>query len=143
MSDVLIYQTEDDGEISIVDGLVELTDDFRSASYLSLFGGNEEDDGRDNNPLAWWGNLTDTDPAKQYRSETEFWLESLPVSSANLLKLEDAAKRDLQFFLNLGIVDALTVTVSLIELNVLEYIIDFGGGEQVKFIQNWKAQAQI
>jgi hypothetical protein len=47
MTDVLIEQSDDGGEVTIESGLVTLTDDFRSAAYLSLFGGNEDDNGLD------------------------------------------------------------------------------------------------
>lgn len=143
MTDVLICQTNDDGEIFIEGGIVELTDDFRSAAYLCLFGGNENDDGRDDNPLTWWANLNEVDPANQYRSETEFLLRTLPVTTSNLLRLEDAAKRDLTVFVDIGAVKELTVEVFLIDLNKLQYDIQLDGDETVTFIQNWKAQAQI
>ena len=143
MSDVLIFQTNDNGEICIVDGLVELTDDFRSAVYLSLFGGNEEDDGRDDNELTWWGNLNELDPAKQYRSETEYLLRSLPVTTGNLQRLEDAAENDLQFFIDKGIVKELKIEVSLIGRNKLEYLIELNGDETVTFQLNWKATSEI
>jgi len=143
MSDVLLFQTDDDGDINIVDGFVELTDDFRTAAYLSLFGGNENDDGKDDNPLTYWANLNETDPNKRYISETEFLLRSLPVTSSNLLRLEDAAKRDLKAFVDTGIVTKLTVDVSLIGINRLKYVINFEGDETVTFLVNWKAASEL
>jgi len=143
MSDVLLFQTNDDGDITIEDGLVELTDDFRTAAYLSLFGGNEDDDGRDDNPLTWWANLNEIDPASKYVSETEFLLQSLPVTTSNLLRLEDAAIRDLSVFVDIGTVKELTVEVSLIDINKLKYVINLNGDETVTFIQNWKALAEL
>lgn len=143
MSDVLLFQTNDDGDLNIVDGFVELTDDFRTASYLSLFGGNENDDGRDDNPETWWGNLNETDPANRYISETEFLLRSLPAITSNLLRLEDATRRDLAAFVDLGIVNELTVEVSLVGLNRLKYVIEFDGDQTVTFLENWKAMEDL
>lgn len=143
MSDVLLFQTNDDGDICIEGGLVELTDDFRTASYLSLFGGNEDDDGRDDNPLTWWANLNEIDPADKYVSETEYLLQSLPVTTSNLLRLEDAAKRDLKIFTDGGIVKDLAAEVLLVGLNKLKYVINFNGDETVTFTQNWKALAEL
>ncbi len=139
MSDVLLFQTNDDGDITIEDGFVELTDDFRTSAYLSLFGGNEQDDGRDDNPLTWWANLNETNPSKRYVSETEHLLQSLPVTSGNLLRLQDAALRDLQFFKNIGAVSEIAVEISLVALNRLKYVITLNGDETVEFTQNWKA----
>jgi len=98
MSDVLLYQSNDDGEINFTSGIVELTNTPETAVYLSLFGGNEEDDGRGDNPLTWWGNIDETDPARQYRSETQFLLQSMALVPRNLRRLEDAVKRDLAWF---------------------------------------------
>lgn len=143
MTDVLLSQTENDGDIEIVDGLVTLTDDFRTAAYLSLFGGNELDDGRDNNPLTWWGNLTEIEPGRQYISETEFLLQSLPSIANNLLRLEDAANRDLKSFVENGSAESVEARVSIIELNTLKYDISINGNETVTFIENWKAASEL
>ncbi len=139
MTDVLLFQTPDDGEITIVDGVVELTDDFRTAAYLSLFGGNEDDDGRDDNPLSWWGNLEETDPAKRYVSETQHLLDKLPPTSGNLLRLEDAATRDLKWFLDTGIALTVLVEASIPELNSVAFVVTINGDETVEFIEVWKA----
>lgn len=143
MSDVLLCQTNDDGDMNIEDGLVELTDDFRTGAYLSLFGGNENDDGLDDNPDTWWGNLNEDDPSNQYRGETEYLLRSLPVTTSNLLRIEDAAKRDLAMFQNIGAVKDLTVEVSLTGLNRLQFDIGLDGDETVTFFKNWQAQAEL
>jgi len=143
MTDVLLSQTVNDGDISIIDGLVEMTDDFRTGVYLALFGGNEIDDGRDNNPLSWWGNLNETNPINKYVSETEFLLKSLPVYSINLFRLEDAALRDLEVFKKINAATEITVNIRITGVNTLHYTINFDGGETVEFIQNWKASFNL
>ena len=45
--DVLLFQTVDDGEINIENGVVEMSGGLETAAYLSLYGGNEDDDGRE------------------------------------------------------------------------------------------------
>ena len=50
--DVLLFQTENDGDISATNGVIEMTGDLRTAVYLSLFGGQSE----------WWGDVDQTDP---------------------------------------------------------------------------------
>lgn len=104
MTDVLLYDTPDGGEITVAEGRVELTDTLETAAYLCLFGGNERDSGSDGDkPLEWWGNKIEPDPAQHYRSEFQFLLATLPVVPANLRRFEDAATRDLQALVDAGL----------------------------------------
>lgn len=142
MTDVLLYQTNDNGEIEIESGLVTLTPGLDTAAYLSLFGGNWKDDGSQNNRETWWGNLNETEPAKRYRSETQYLLGTLPATSRNLRRIEDAAARDLQWLLDEAIASSLTVSASLIGLNCvkIEVIIRAEGDEsQFNYTENWRA----
>jgi len=96
MPDVSLFHTNDGGEITYENGAATITPDgLAMASYLSMFGGNDEDSGNTaDDSKQWWGNLDESDPARHYRSETQFQLRGLPVTSANLLKVEAAAERD-------------------------------------------------
>lgn len=138
MTDVLLEQSDDGGELTIEGGLVELTDDLRTAVYLSLFGGNEDDDSLDNS-AQWWGNLDETDPAARYRSRTEYLLQSLPPSSANLLLLEDAVRTDLQWLLDTGAATAVDAAASIPALNKLSLIVIINGDLTVTYLENWAA----
>lgn len=141
MSDVLLEQINDDGEITIEGGLVELTDDFRTMAYLCLFGGNEDDDGRDDNRLTWWGNLGETEDTFKYVSETQHLLNVLPATTGNLLRLDDAAARDLQVFIDTGIAKTVTVETSIPAVNTVQFVIAIDGDETATFLENWKAAA--
>ena len=44
--DVLLFQTIDDGNVEVINGIITMSGGLDTAAYLSLFGGNEEDDGR-------------------------------------------------------------------------------------------------
>lgn len=91
-----LFHTADGGEIEIVGGLITMSDGLETAVYLSLFGGNERDSGIEGDaPLQWWGNLTEAEAARQYRSETQHLVRSLPAIPANLRRIEDAVMRDL------------------------------------------------
>lgn len=141
--DVLLFQTNDEGNILIENGDVVLSSGLETAAYLSLFGGNEEDDGRPDNPLTYWGNLDETDPAKQYRSETQYLLHALPATSGNLLKVEAAAGRDLAWMIENGAASAVTVIAALVGLNRVSIkisIIAEGLETEFEFVQNWKAE---
>ena len=92
--DVLLFQTENDGDI--IDNFY-LTQGLETAIYLSLFGGNMDDDGSRNNKKSWWANAyTDTEEEKQV-SRFQNLLESLPATSSNLKRLNDAILADLNW----------------------------------------------
>lgn len=140
--DVLLYQTDDGGEINVVDGIIEMSSGLETAAYLSLFGGNEDDDGREKNPLTWWGNLDESDIAKQYRSETQYLLHTLPATSINLLRIQDAALRDLSWLTKNNIASSLTVEASMPGINKIKLVITIqaqGKENNLEFVDNWKA----
>ncbi len=142
--DVLIYQGNDGGEINVDGGIVELSAGLESAAYLSLFGGNEDDDGRAGNPRQWWGNLTENEPERQYRSETQYLLGSLPPIPANLRRIEDAARRDLAWFVSAGAASAVSVSASMPSLNTVRLVVQFTADDTppaLEFIENWKEDA--
>lgn len=142
--DVLLFQTVDDGEMSIVNGTTEMTGSFITMVYLCLFGGNEDDDGSDNNPNNWWGNLDELDTANQYRSETQNLLMSIPATSGNLLRIKNAVIRDLSVFTEKKIASTVTVEVTipgLNKVNIAGNIEAVGLESNFNFTENWKAAA--
>lgn len=140
--DVLLFQTENNGEIIVSGGITEMTGGFETAVYLSLFGGNEDDDGRKENNKTWWGNLNEIDPANQYKSETQNLLRSIPATSSNLLKIQAAVERDLNWFLEKKIASSISILVTIPALNriKIEVHIEASGEEySFEFTENWKA----
>ena len=125
MSDVRLFHTADGGEIDLVpDGTyteVILDTGLETAVYLSLFGGNEQDPGTvhdDADPehghqAQWWGNLGEP-LVRMMRSEFGHLVNSLPVLSSNLVRLEQAAVRDLEWFTREGVASELSVTATQI-----------------------------
>ena len=140
--DVLLCQTNDDGEINVVDGIVEMSGGLETAAYLSLFGGNEDDDGRDNSSATWWGNLDEVDPSRRYRSETQHLLQAIPATTGNLRRIEDAASRDLAWFLENNIASSVEVNATIPGLNTVKLTVDIeavGEESSFEFVENWKA----
>lgn len=140
--DVLIYQTVDGGEIIVEDGIIEMTGGLETAVYLSLFGGNEDDDGQQDNEFNWWGNLDETETSKQYRSETQNLLQSLPATSNNLKRIEDAVRRDLSWMLETGAASEVTATAKVPAVNTVKIVVGvFAIGQESNFTysENWKA----
>lgn len=142
--DVLLCQTVDGGEINVEGGLVEMSGGLPSAAYLSLFGGNEDDGGGDDVSKTWWANLDEEDNDRQYRSETQNLLQSLPATSGNLLRIEDAVKRDLQWMIDVGAASTIEASASVPGLNRIRIIIDInahGLESSFEFVENWKVRS--
>ena len=139
--DVLLYQTNDGGEINVVNGLIEMSGGLETAVYVSLFGGNEYDDGRDKNPFTFWGNLDEIDPALKYISETQFLLKELPATTGNLNRLEQAAKRDTKWLLDKKVASFINITVTIPAINSIKISIEIeaqGLLFNFDFVENWK-----
>jgi len=140
--DVLLFNTVDGGEINMVDGQPEMTGGFETAVYLSLFGGNEEDDGRPDNSKTWWFNVEEEDLSKKYISETQNLLLGLPATSGNLLKVEEAVYRDLAWMIYDNIASKILVDASIPDvdkINISVTITAEGKESSFNFTINWQA----
>ena len=140
MTDVLLFQTDDDGDIEIEGGIVTMTNTPETMAYLCLFGGNEQDDGREGNPATWWGNVEESDAQRRYISETQHLLRSLPAVPFNLLRLEDAARRDLSVLTSSGVAQTVTVAASIPALNRILLVVNIDGVE-LQFAEPWEVAA--
>ena len=133
--DVLLFQTVDDGEINIENGLVEMSGGLETAAYLSMFGGDED-------LSEWWGNLEETELARKYRSETQNLLQSIPATSGNLRRIEQAATRDLAWFLELKVASSVDVSASIPSINHVNITVVIeaeGVQSEFNFVENWEA----
>ena len=140
--DVLIKQTPDGGAIDIQGGLVEMTGGFESAFYLTLFGGDKDDDGTENSKNNWWGNLVEEDQDLIVRSRTQHILITLVAISGNLIRLENAILADLQVFINIGAVETIEANAALVDVRKVEIIINLranGENIEIRFLENWNA----
>jgi len=140
--DVLLYHSDtNSGDVTIEGGITEMTALFNTMGYLTLFGGNEDDPGGDDKTKQWWGNFTEPDEARQYRSELQHILIGLPASSGNLLLAEQAATRDLQKeFVTTGIASGVEVTATIPirnKINVTCVILAEGERHEFTFTENW------
>lgn len=141
--DVRLFQTNDKGNITLQNGIVLMGGGLETAAYTSLFGGNLDDDGRPDNNKTWWANLDEPITTRRIKSETQFLLRSIPATSANLIRIQDAVKRDLQWMIGQEVASSVDATVTIPTLNKISIVIDIEAvGEQssFKFIANWEAQ---
>lgn len=140
--DVLLYQTVDGGEINVVNGITEMTAGLDVAAYLSLFGGNEDDDGSADNSRQWWGNAIEPDTAGHLRGETGYLLNRLTAAPYNISRLEQAATRDLAWFVSSGLATSVSVSVSIPEAYAARFDIKVeanGDTVAVDFTENWRS----
>lgn len=142
--DVLIFGTEDGGEIFIINGLVIPDESFRSAVYLSLFGGNKNDTGEVASGATWWGNkLEGTSENEKLVSRFVAFITAEPMTSKNLKTAEEKAAEDLHWFIEDGIADSVDVSIvdeghGQVQLSVL---IEKSGQilESGKYALQWEA----
>jgi len=123
-------------------GLMKMTAGFETAVNLSLFGGNDLDDGTPGNVHQWWGNLLETEDARAYRGTTQYLLDNLPATSGNLLKIQQGVEADLAWFLALNVASSVSVVVAIPGHNRIEItvaILAEGVESEFTFTENWKA----
>lgn len=137
--DVLLSATEDGGEIEFDDhDLIVADDGFNTSAYLTLFGGNYNDNGTTSTKkYEYWGNKLDKDnPERWLVSRTQNIINGLPATSENVLKLKEAIELDMNWYLTEKIIDTLDITITLPQLNRVK--IELLGLKDKKTIFNLK-----
>jgi len=143
--DLKITCTPDGGEITVGGGETEMDVFLYTACYLSMFGGNEDDSGGDDETYSWWGNRDELDTAKQYRSRTQFLIRTLPANSTNIKRIEEAVKQDLQWILDERIANEISVGAQMVQPKRIRIIIVIRAEGELKtfeFVENWLAMAE-
>lgn len=112
IGDVLLTSTPDGVDVVLENGLIKDCRDFDSAVLLSLMGGNDEDLNR-RPKETWWGNLVERTQENEWiSSEFGAMIKGYPLTSGNLRKAKDACKRDLNWILNEGGADDISVELA-------------------------------
>lgn len=120
MTDVAMVNEPDGGNVTITNGTAVLADGVFNAVYFSLFGGDEQDSGGDEGvEKQWWANVLEQDPALQLRSRTQHLLQTLALIPANLSRIEDAARADLEWMVG-TIADEVDVFASITAVNTVK-----------------------
>lgn len=115
MTDILIYESGNGGEISIVNGDIQSTDSLANQSYLAHFGGNLEalttgEETENTERFDWWGN-TFLSQENQMNSLLEKTLNEVALNSSGRITLERKSKEDLGFLKDFGEIST-TVQIS-------------------------------
>lgn len=129
--------------IEIVNGTMIMTGDFDTAVKLSLWGGNEQDDGSAESAEGWWGNLLENEEQFKMVSRTQHLLRSLPLTSASLRQIEEAVAADLGWFLTSGIASSIeNIRATLPAPNHVRITGDIkavGAQSAFSFVENWQS----
>ena len=139
--DVVLYQSLDDGEIEIVDGIVTMDGGLQTAVYLSLFGGNDDDAAGFDTRLSWWGNIQENDESKKIRSLTQYNLKALPATTFNMLIIKDSVLRDLAWMTEIGAATEVDCEVSIPAINKVQINVKInaeGSSSEFEFFENWR-----
>lgn len=116
--DVLLFDTDNGGQISILNGLVMPDKRFSTAAYISLFGGNDDDMGRVDNNKTWWGNrFSNISNNELVVSRFQSLTKKLPLTSKNIALAEQAARDDLNWMIMEDVADEVSVAVQAIDKN--------------------------
>jgi phage gp46-like protein len=127
--DLLLQETPDGGEIILENGLFKFDENFSNAVYLSLFGGNKEDNGKVKNNKEWWGNTIEgIEENEKLISRFQNIIYGLPMTVKNIREAEAAAALDLKWFKDEKIIDELNIDGRITGKNnfilVVEMLID-------------------
>jgi len=140
MSDPDLILEENGGDAILSGGDLLLGNGLTSAAILSLWGGNIEDDGLPgSDSVQFWGNNISDDPKERLRSETQKLLTSIPATSGNLLRLQDAVLRDLAWMIP-DLVSEMSVEIALIGVKRISITIDLtvnGEDQQIQLTREW------
>lgn len=140
--DALFVPTLDGGELVFTSGEPIRSGGLRNASYLSMFGANDDDTGLADDKKSWWGNYLEIDPNRQYRGQTGRLLDTLPLVTSNLPVIVSAVVDDHAWMVETGVATEVLAEAAIIGPNIIEITVSINAvGEQSEFvfIENWKA----
>jgi phage gp46-like protein len=142
--DLLLAETPDGGEVAIENELFACDRSFNTAVYLSLFGGDKDDNGKVKNSKTWWGNTLDgTQENEKLVSRFQAVISGLPMTAKNIQEAESAASLDLKWITDEGIAEKIKVSGRAVTLSRFALRVDIqSGGKSIyenTFSLFWKA----
>lgn len=121
--DVLLEVADGTADMVVTANAIHDCRTFDTAVVLSLFGGNDEDDGKSDGKT-WWGNcIGNTSKAERIESRFQHITHAMGLSSAALREAEKAASMDLAWMKDEGIADEITCTGSILDRNSFSLIV--------------------
>jgi len=141
--DLLLEDTPDGGDIKLFDDVFMNDTTIKTAVFLSLFGGNKDDNGKVKNKFSWWGNtLAGTSENEKIISRFQAVIFAMPMTTKNIQEAETAAKLDLQWVIDEGIGDELDVSGSAITRNKFNLKVKITAKEKTIFENDYSTPWQ-
>jgi len=112
MDIALQLNENNEADIAVQNGYVELDSGLTTAISISLFGGNID-------TTAWWGNELDSNTASNLSNEFLQW-QGRTLTSASLSALEEDIKENLAWLTTEQAVDSYSVSVSILAINKVQ-----------------------
>lgn len=144
--DLAIVESDGNGgDLQMVGNDLAVVYGIENMPYLGMFGGNVEQVTK-NKPteiesLDWWGNnlLFPNDQAVQMNSITEKALNTIPLTSAGRVLIENAIKKDLEFLSPVAIVEVSVTITATDRINIKIRIKQNVGSEKIIIVNYKKA----
>lgn len=127
MFDVSVIETLNGGDLQLVGNDLAVVYNIENMIYLGMFGGNVEESTNNSSinleSFDFWGNrlLMFNNPSQQFNSMTERTINTTPLTSSGRVLIENAIKKDLEFFKDLG--GTVTVNVDIIDTDKIKVTI--------------------
>lgn len=115
--DVAILETLNGGDLQLRGNDLATVGSIENMIYLAMFGGNIEEVTSpkfvQSQSFDWWGNslLMPNSPDQQFNSLTEKTINTTPLTSSGRVIIENAIKKDLEFFKSFGASVEVTVEI--------------------------------
>lgn len=145
MADLLVAQDSGEFDLEVLNGVAALDESPFEAVVLSLWGGNLDDNGTEaTRSKMYWANFAEPDENAHLRSRTQALLLGLPAISANISRIEEAAKADLEWMQAVGVASAIEISASMPHRNTVKLAISITGADGTQwpfeFARPWGQQ---
>lgn len=126
--DILLFHTNDGGEMSFINGEPVMDGGFESAAELSI-------NGHDGSPLWMDEYMTDEEkPGRKFIS----YIFGVPKTLSNMLIAKGLAEQDLSWFKSTGKADEINVDISSLSRNVILLSIQILVNGKTVFENEWQ-----
>lgn len=140
--DVLFVDTPDGGDLVINNDFFASEKGFKTAVFISLFGGNIDDPAVIESSKEWWGNSIGEEKTS-LRSRFQYIVAGLPLSTKNLKLCIEAIKIDLQWMIDDGVCEDIVVSGIITDIKTADFtvkiMINNDIADNINFKVNWEA----
>jgi len=148
MADLRLRETGDGGDFVFTGKDIQIIFGLENMPYLGMFGGNYEASTRGvadaEQRFDFWGNdlFLQNDSSKQFNSELERSLDSIPLTSSGRLLLLEAVKTDLAFMNDFSEVSVDVKIVGVDRIRIELKILEPDNQSSKEFVYIWDATKQ-